>query len=86
MCNHFLYHFQFAYWCTKSLLKLQPAEDDHDDDNGADLGDGMAHDDEDMFQHQDENADIEDQEHEIGAFTGDNLIAAPNKVCYKVVK
>ncbi|XP_034255760.1 condensin complex subunit 2 [Thrips palmi] len=55
-------------------------DDDDDHDNGADLGDGMAHEDEDMFQSQDGHVDIEAQEHEIGAFTGDNLIAAPNKV------
>lgn len=60
-----------------------PAGDDDDDDhhdNGADLGDGMGHEDDDMFQTQDVHAEMEGQEHEIGAFTGDNLIAAPNKV------
>lgn len=45
----------------------------------------MVHEDEDMFQSQDGHADNEAQEHEMQAFTGDNLIAAPNKVCHSQV-
>lgn len=60
---------------------IQPADDDVDDDHGADAGDGMIHDDDDMYQTQDVHTEIEAQEQEIGAFTGDNLIAPPNKVC-----
>lgn len=57
-----------------------PADDDGDDDHGADIGDGITHDDDDMDPTQDVPTEMETQEHEIGAFTGDNLIAAPNKV------
>ena len=41
----------------------------------------MTHDDDDTYPTQDVHTEIEAQEHEIGAFTGDNLIAPPNKVC-----
>ncbi|KAK3921352.1 Condensin complex subunit 2, partial [Frankliniella fusca] len=51
-----------------------PQEDDHDD-HGADAGDGMMHDD-DVFQ----SEDVEGHDPETGAFIGDNLIAAPDKV------
>ncbi|KAJ1524913.1 hypothetical protein ONE63_009771 [Megalurothrips usitatus] len=58
-----------------------PPDDDDDGDHGADAGDGMMHDDdEDMFQNTDVHTEVEAQEQEIGAFTGDNLIAPPNKV------
>lgn len=59
---------------------IQPDNDD-DDDHGADAGNaGEMLDDEDMFQNQDVHTEMEGQEIEIGAFTGDNLIAPPNKV------
>lgn len=61
----------------------QENDDDDDNDNGADAGDGdgmMHDDDDDVFQTQDVHMEVEAQEHETGAFTGDNLIAPPNKV------
>ncbi|KAK3921405.1 Condensin complex subunit 2 [Frankliniella fusca] len=60
-----------------------PQEDDNDD-HGADAGDGMMHDDGDGMMHDDDDVfqtqDVDGHDHEAGAFTGDNLIAAPNKV------
>lgn len=44
------------------------------------------HDDEDLFQTQDVHTEVEAQELEIGAFTGDNLIAPPNKVRNSIVR
>lgn len=44
------------------------------------------HDDEDLFQTQDVQTEVEAQELEIGAFTGDNLIAPPNKVCIPILR